>query len=89
MAIEGKDAIELHELSATLKAAFPPESSRRLVMLACDMYAMQFMEVAYELRWLLDLLVGLQPGESETAGPLLHWPYARSCSAGSGSLRRR
>jgi hypothetical protein len=71
------DAIELHELSATLKAAFPPDSSRRLVMLACDMYAMQFMEVAYELRGLLDLLVGIQPGESETAGPLLHWPYAR------------
>ena len=36
------DAIELHELSATLKAAFPPDSPRRLVMLACDMYAMQF-----------------------------------------------
>jgi len=71
------DAIELHELSATLKAAFPPDSSRRLVMLACDMYAMQFMEVAYELRGLLDLLVGIQPGESEIAGPLLHWPYAR------------
>ena len=57
------DAIELHELSATLKAAFPPEASRRLVMLACDMYAMQFMEVAYELRGLLDLLVGIQPDE--------------------------
>jgi len=71
------DAIELHELSATLKATFPPDSSRRLVMLACDMYAMQFMEVAYELRGLLDLLVGIQPGDSDTAGPLLHWPYAR------------
>ena len=71
------DAIELHELSATLKAAFPAEGPRRLVMLACDMYAMQFMEVAYELRGLLGLLVGLQPGESETTAPLPHWPYAR------------
>ena len=44
------DAIELHELSAALKAAFPADGTRRLVMLACDMYAMQFMEVSYELR---------------------------------------
>jgi CHAT domain-containing protein len=71
------DAIELHELSATLKAVFPAGGPRRLVMLACDMYAMQFMEVAYELRGLLDQLVGIQPGESQTAGPLVHWPYAR------------
>ncbi|MEO7136027.1 MAG: clostripain-related cysteine peptidase, partial [Vicinamibacterales bacterium] len=70
------DAIELHELSATIKTAFPPDSSRRLVMLACDMYAMQFMEVAYELRGLLDLLVGIQPGAPEAQAPLLHWPYA-------------
>lgn len=71
------DAIELHELSATLKSAFPPDGARRLVMLACDMYAMQFMEVAYELRGLLDLLVGIQPGASEADGPLRHWPYAQ------------
>src|SRR6478736_5357972 len=71
------DAIELHELSATLKAVFPPDSPRRLVMLACDMYAMQFVEVAYELRGLLELLVGIQPGASEAEGPLLHWPYAQ------------
>ena len=44
------DAIELHELSAALKGAFPADGPRRLVMLACDMYAMQFMEVSYELR---------------------------------------
>lgn len=70
------DAIELHELSATLKSTFPPDGSRRLVMLACDMYAMQFMEVAYELRGLLGLLVGIQPGAPEAEGPLRHWPYA-------------
>ena len=35
------------------------------------------MEVAYELRGLLDLLVGIQPEESETGGQLPHWPYAR------------
>jgi hypothetical protein len=32
-------------------------------MLACDMYAMQFMEVSYELRGVLDLIVGIQPDE--------------------------
>jgi CHAT domain-containing protein len=71
------DAIELHELSATLKAAFPPDGARRLVLLACDMYAMQFMEVSYELRGVLDLLLGIQPDDRENSGPLPHWPYAR------------
>jgi hypothetical protein len=71
------DALELHELGDTLRAAFPADGSRRLVMLACDMYAMQFMEVAYELRGVLDLLVGIQPDEREDAGQLPHWPYAR------------
>ncbi len=71
------DAIELHELSATLKAAFPTEGARRLVLLACDMYAMQFMEVAYELRGVLDLILGLQPDERSGGAPLRHWPYAR------------
>ena len=59
-------------------------------MLACDMYAMQFMEVAYELRGVLDLLVGIQPDDSENAGPLAHWPYARlPASAGRRSSPRR
>jgi CHAT domain-containing protein len=72
------DAIELHELSATLKATFPADGHRRLVMLACDMYAMQFMEVAYELRGVLDLMLGIQPDDREDGTPLAHWPYA-SC----------
>jgi CHAT domain-containing protein len=71
------DAIELHELSATLKAAFPPDGTRRLVLLACDMYAMQFMEVCYELRGVLDLIVGIQPDDRQEGAPLPHWPYAR------------
>ena len=71
------DAIELHELSAALKAAFPADGTRRLVMLACDMYAMQFMEVSYELRGVLDLIVGIQPDERQEDAPLPHWPYAR------------
>ena len=71
------DAIELHELSATLKAAFPAEGSRRLVLLACDMYAMQFMEVCYELRGVIDLIVGIQPDDRQDGAPLRHWPYAR------------
>ena len=71
------DAIELHELSATLAAAFPADGSRRLVMLACDMYAMQFMEVAYELQPVADFLVGIQPDERHDAPTLRHWPYAR------------
>src|SRR5207249_2138102 len=71
------DAIELHELSATLRAAFPADASRRLVLLACDMYAMQFMEVSYELRGVVDLMLGIQPDERENAAPLVHWPYAR------------
>ena len=71
------DAIELHELSATLKSAFPADGPRRLVMLACDMYAMQFMEVAYELRGVLDFLLGIQPDDREDGTPLRHWPYAR------------
>ena len=71
------DAIELHELSAALKAAFPPDGVRRLVMLACDMYAMQFMEVSYELRGVLDLIVGIQPDDRHEGAPLPHWPYAR------------
>ncbi|MEO5741892.1 MAG: CHAT domain-containing protein [Vicinamibacterales bacterium] len=71
------DAIELHELSATLKAAFPPDGPRSLVLLACDMYAMQFMEVCYELRGVLDLILGIQPDDRENSGPLPHWPYAR------------
>lgn len=71
------DALELHELGATLRTAFPPDGSRRLVLLACDMYAMQFMEVAYELRGILDLLVGIQPDERADAGSLRHWPYPR------------
>ena len=71
------DAIELHELSAALKGAFPVDGTRRLVMLACDMYAMQFMEVSYELRGVLDLIVGIQPDERQEDAPLPHWPYAR------------
>jgi CHAT domain-containing protein len=71
------DAIELHELSATLKAAFPADGTRRLVMLACDMYAMQFMEVCYELRGVVDLIVGLQPDDRQEGSILKHWPYAR------------
>ena len=71
------DALELHELSATLRTAFPPDRPRRLVMLACDMYAMQFMEVAYELRGMLDIMVGLEPDAREDGPPLHHWPYAK------------
>jgi hypothetical protein len=71
------DAIELHELSATLKAAFPDEGHRRLVMLACDMSAMQFMEVAYELRGVTDLMLGIQGDERRESAPLRHWPYSR------------
>jgi hypothetical protein len=71
------DAIELHELSATLKAAFPDEAGRRLVILACDMYAMQFMEVAYELRGLTDVVIGIQADERHESAPVQHWPYAR------------
>jgi hypothetical protein len=71
------DAIELHELSATLRAAFPVDGARRLVLLACDMYAMQFMEVSYELRGVLDLMIGIQPDDRQDAAPLVHWPYAR------------
>jgi CHAT domain-containing protein len=69
------DAIELHELSAVLRAAFPEDGSRRLVMLACDMYAMQFLEVAFELRGVVDFQVGLQPDDKHNAPPLDHWPY--------------
>jgi CHAT domain-containing protein/cysteine peptidase C11 family protein len=71
------DAIELHELRATLQAAFPDEGTRRLVLLACDMYAMQFMEVAYELQPAVDFLVGIQPDERSDQPMLRHWPYAR------------
>jgi hypothetical protein len=71
------DALELHELSATLKAAFHEVPHRRLVMLACDMYAMQFMEVAYELRGLVDVLLGIQADERQESAPVRHWPYAR------------
>ena len=60
-----------------LQAAFPADGSRRLVLLACDMYAMQFMEVAYELRGVLDLMLGIQPDDRQDAAPLVHWPYAR------------
>ncbi len=79
------DAIELHELSATLKAAFPPDGARRLVLLACDMYAMQFMEVAYELRGVLDLLLGIQPDDRENSGPLPHWPVRAFPSSVAGA----
>ena len=71
------DAIELHELSATLKAAFPRDAPRRLVVLACDMYAMQFIEVAYELRGVPDLLLGIQADERRESSPMPRWPYAR------------
>jgi hypothetical protein len=71
------DAIELHELSTTLKAAFPVDGARRLVLLACDMYAMQFMEVCYELRGVLDLIVGIQPDDRQEGATLAQWPYAR------------
>ena len=71
------DAIELHELSETLRAAFPADARRRLVMLACDMYAMQFMEVAYELQSAVDVLVGIQPDEHHDAPSLHQWPYGR------------
>ena len=71
------DAIELHELSATLRATFPADGPRRLVMLACDMYAMQFMEVAYELQSVTDFLVGIQPDERHEGPPIKYWPYAR------------
>jgi len=71
------DAIELHELSDVLRRTFPEEGPRRLIMLACDMYATQFMEVAYELREYADFLVGLQPDDRTDAPGLQHWPYAR------------
>jgi hypothetical protein len=71
------DAIELHELSASLAAAFPADGPRRLAVLACDMYAMQFMEVAYELQPVADFLIGIQPDERHDAPALRHWPYAR------------
>jgi hypothetical protein len=71
------DALELHELSATLKTSFQDAGHRRLVMLACDMYAMQFMEVAYELRGLVDVLVGIQADERQESAPIRQWPYAR------------
>ena len=70
------DALELQELSATLKSAFPADGTRRLVLLACDMYAMQFMEVAYELRGAVDLIVGIQPGNGP-GPPLQQWPYSK------------
>ena len=57
-------------------APFRQVPSRRLVMLACDMYAMQFMEVAYELRHSVEFLVGLQPDGRQDAPRLVHWPYA-------------
>jgi CHAT domain-containing protein len=41
------------------------------------MYAMQFMEVSYELRGVLDLLLGIQPDEREAGPPLPQWPYAQ------------
>jgi hypothetical protein len=69
------DAIELDELAETLRNAFPHGGSRRLVMLACDMYATQFMEVAYELRGLTDILLGIQPDHGDTTLPLANWPY--------------
>lgn len=71
------DAIELHELSATIRTLFPPAAPHRLAILACDMYAMQFMEVAYELRGCVDLLVGIQPDERRDGLTLRQWPYAR------------
>lgn len=71
------DALELHELGAALRNAFPSEGSRRLVLLACDMYAMQFMEVAYELRGSVDLMVGIQPDDRHASGTPAHWPYAK------------
>jgi hypothetical protein len=71
------DAIELHELSATLRASFPASGPRRLVLLACDMYAMQFMEVAFELQGAVEFMVGIQPDERSEAPPLRHWPYGR------------
>ena len=71
------DAIELHELSATLRNAFPASAPRRLALLACDMYSMQFLEVAYELRDTADFLVGMQPESDYGGTPLLPWPYAR------------
>src|SRR5690606_20897324 len=64
------DAIEVHELRAALRAAFPAGGARSLVLLACDMYATQFMEVAYELRGAVDLMVGLQPDACVGAPPL-------------------
>ena len=82
------DAIELHELSATLKAAFPPDGPRRLVLLACDMYAMQFMEVAYELRGVLDLMLGIQPDErAERLARSPTGPTRAACGAGRRSWR--
>ena len=71
------DAIELHELSATLRTAFPAGGQRRLSMLACDMYSMQFLEVAYELRETADFLVGMQPESHRDAAPLVPWPYGQ------------
>ena len=47
------------------------------MVLACDMYAMQFMEVAYELRGVLDLLLGIQVDERHDGTQVQHWPYAR------------
>ena len=73
------DAIELHELSATLKAAFPADGPRRLVLLACDMYAMQFMEVCYELRGVVDLIVGLQPDDHQDGAALSRTGPTRRC----------
>ena len=53
------------------------------MLLACDMYAMQFMEVAYELAGVLDLMLGIQPDERPRRPARFFTGRTRgSCSAG-------
>ena len=72
------DAIELHELSATLKAAFPADG----LAAPRDARVRHVRDAVHGGRLRASRAsrpAGRHPAgrSSETAGPLLHWPYAR------------
>ena len=75
------DAIELHELSATLATAFPADGSRRLVMLACDIR-----DAVHGSGLRAPAGCGFSrrhpAGRTARRAELRHWPYARCCDDG-------
>jgi hypothetical protein len=81
------DALDLRELCTTLRGVFTGGSDGpRLQLLAFDMAAVQFLEVAYELRGVTSVVVAEQPQTAEDPSKRRPWDYRALLDAWSTRL---